>query len=695
MDCILKIHNNPDRTQECIRAVFKSDFQRVASDPGGGGGGTVISVQAGEYYVFKENFVCNSLQEQFLRYADAAWQSRPQFPFIDALTTGILIIMRKDRRLVTAESNKGVPFNKDKDKDIKKTLSQWGLLETVKKSRRRKTHKEYTRCVTVDCVEYTVKINTRSRVTYIYFNMTPDSKLPELLCSYNRNIKQELNNILNMISLLNDTNPGHFQLEYTNRINQSTMSMISLLNDYNDYYVIRTHPERITLKPVNVSVANLVANAVSIIKTKYDFNVVFQLKIHKNISSVSVDRNKLLQLILNVISNGLQTGTISTYVISCKKVDSAVSFTHSYVSGQPLSGSPGVYGVFAIQLIKVLSGTLVTDTAEEIVYSIPVSSPVYDSSNSSDSVETVESIDISGSSIYICMPPTDVRRDLVSGILTDARLPFSVFGNVVELTYYVSMLTPRSKGVHNIIITTATKWTMRQKTNYDFIYLSQPGNDNSDIHYIDKGSSDLRTNLLNSIQGCIHKYRETSIGDSPLVCKSDPGSCGAPRVLIVDDHSIHRKTIESILRKMGILKVDTASDYDTGMAAVMRSIRNNKIYSVVLIDLYMPIPGDPVVLGDPVPSETNKRYSLVLSPKKRGSHTSHTLSSASGPVSVVPPLVYSTISGIRLATKIRESSAYSNVKLIGLTHDDTQNTEPFDCVLTKPVSMQDLQSVLT
>lgn len=726
MDCILKIKDNPD--PECIRGCIQEVFKNELFDPGD----TVYNVSSeckltsyNTTYFFRSPVTCTPLQEQFLKYATAVSREvRCGIAFINAIQTGILVISRTARRFTVVESNKAT-FPLFEFTDLKKALQEWGIIDAVKKSRRDK--KEFTTSVTVDCVEYSVTINTERggtppKRTYIYFNKTSDSKLPELLCAYNRNIKQELNNILNMVSLIHDTNPGHFQLEYTNRINQSTMTMISLLNDYNDYYVIKTHPERILLNPVTVSVANLVSNAVSIIKTKYNFNVTFQLRIHKGISSVSVDRNKLLQLILNVISNGLNAGggsDSSVYVIACKKVESSVLFTHTYTTGHTLIDSPGVYGVFALQLIKTFHGKLISDLPNETVYSIPVAPPVYDSSNSSDSVETVETIDVSGASIYLCMPPTDQRRDQVSGILTEARIPFLVFGNVVELTYYVSMLTPRSKGVHNIIITTATRWTMRQKTNYDFIYLSSPdASVEGDVECVPI----TKVGILNSIQKCILSYnnggndqipvlptvitptdtnKDQSVSFIPantIVCKSDPGctSKRVPRVLIVDDHSIHRKTIESILRKMGVTKVDTASDYDTGVSAITKSVRNNKIYTAILIDLYMPLHPPHPPQYPPQHTERNKRFSMnVQGSKKSGSGFLDRLSSTSGPVSADPLSGSGSGSGIRLAGKIQSLPAYTSVTLVGLTNAE-YDTPPagFTCTLSKPVSMQDLQPII-
>jgi len=500
------------------------------------------------------------------RISDVERTSGERIPFVDAISTGILVIAKRNDTYYVHQTNKQDIHTAT---DIVTYLKEIHIYKYFRRSR-----KERCTCsvdIVISNVDYNVVLNTLHSKTYIYFNVIQDTKLTELLCTYNRNIKHELGNILNQVSLIHDVvtiqNDSPL-LEYTNCINRSTVDMISLLNDYNDYYNIKMHPERISLNMTTVSIKGLLDYAIGIIKTKTHHNYTFKIRVHKAITTVSVDKNKLLQLILSVISNGIfasgPPADAERYTIKCSRLRDCIVFAHSHASRVSLKDGDGVHGVFALKLISILGGSLIEDSATKTVYSIPVQSP--DELSSADSFDTF-TFDSENNVVYVCIPPSDKCRDTACLVLTDANIPFHTFDNVVSLMYHISMLPRESKRIHIIIITNMTKWAARQKSSYSFVYIND-------------------TCIKSTIYAGLVAYTSKSNANA-LVSMSEPGRMPPPRVLIIDSHAIHRKTIESILRKLGIFKIETAFDYVSALDAINRSDKLRKPFTIIFIDILL------------------------------------------------------------------------------------------------------------
>lgn len=251
----------------------------------------------------------------------------PKIPFAETIATGILVIAKRGNAYYVYQTNKhDIPTG-----NVIEYLKEIHLYKYFRRSRKCKEDRVCSVNLNMSGVEYNIVLNTKHSKTYIYFNVIPDTKLTELLCSYNKNIKHELESILNQVSLIHDVvtipRSSGSVLEYTNRINKATVDMISLLNDYNDYYTIKTHPERISLNVTNVSIKSLLDYAIGIIKTKSGDRCNFKIRVHKDITYVSVDKNKLLQLILCVINN---SGNTELNIIILLNVTRCVTMSYSH-----------------------------------------------------------------------------------------------------------------------------------------------------------------------------------------------------------------------------------------------------------------------------------------------------------------------------------------------------------------------------
>jgi len=130
-----------------------------------------------------------------------------------------------------------------------------------------------------------------------------------------------LSNIFGILSIFDESKLGKTEKEYLAILKKSCYDIIGTMNDIMD--IVNSSKGKLKLVLEKTNLNNLLHDCYSIVeKDIKDKNLTFKIKVNKDVpDTILVDRNKLKQILINMIINSVQHTNIGSIIINVSLYD--------------------------------------------------------------------------------------------------------------------------------------------------------------------------------------------------------------------------------------------------------------------------------------------------------------------------------------------------------------------------------------
>lgn len=466
-----------------------------------------------------------------------------------------------------------------------------------------------------------------------------------ILLNISHQIRTQLNGIIGMLTLLEDTNLSTNQIDYISMVKECSFNLITIINDILDFSKLQNND--ITLNHKSVNIKECINNVNDIILPKiYEKGLKYYFKINDNIPQyIMIDSFRLNQIILNILTNSVKftdQGKISlniypisidTFIFLKNKyniINNNTNYNKLFIrfdiidTGQGInksdynklfkyfnnlnktSGSSNGTGLgltICKKLVELMNGIIWLEDSNlnkgstfSFVISVNNSQNLNLINNNIESIKYIDHPIIDESilqNLSILIIDDNLHdRILLTNILTNWGMKTYTFSNCEEALYY-SELYKLDIGLVNISMpkingsTFAIKLKEQNNSlNNNIPLIALSSTDNKTITNINHFKSILlkpikENDLKIKIISVIKPSESNKISKNNIVI--DEYYKNSIKILIVDDNLVNLKILEKFLEKLGYNNTTTA---ENGEQSINLFIEYN--FDIIFMDIIMP-----------------------------------------------------------------------------------------------------------
>lgn len=431
-------------------------------------------------------------------------------------------------------------------------------------------------------------------------------------------IRTPLNGIIGMITILSDTKLTADQRDCLDTMNECGLQLMSVVNDVLDYS--KLNGGQITLEKDIYNIYDIIDGCVNIINLKadkkgLDINMIIDKKIP---TFIIVDKNRLAQILINILSNAVtftDKGNITIYAkllekkkengefCNCKIefsikdtgigipksklntiFESFVQVNNDEVSHQQSGAGLGL--AICKSLVTLMNGDIKVDSILDVgsVFSFTIEC---DTTDSNSYIEKYKEY-LKDKKILV-VDDNEINRKIIFDILIKFGVLVIVSNSARDALMYI-----RGNFQFDLCITDIRMPEMngyeladeiKRLTNIPILGLSSINDVKRNIHSLDRliKKPVREFKLIYEIYNLLVKEKQLPLISPSIINNDTKELANQKSILVVDDNSTNIKVCESYLQKIGCKNIHTAlSGYDG-----IEKLENNKI-DILLLDIKMP-----------------------------------------------------------------------------------------------------------
>lgn len=136
-------------------------------------------------------------------------------------------------------------------------------------------------------------------ITELRFDVTSIDRL-NMLSKMNHTIKEPMNNIISIITLLQDTKLNQEQKEYFTMLNKTSIALVTVLNDVSDF--LKTSSGNIKISKDKMNLIHIIENVKDImLYTLETRKVSYEYSVQEKVMNIISDKNKIKQILVYLL----------------------------------------------------------------------------------------------------------------------------------------------------------------------------------------------------------------------------------------------------------------------------------------------------------------------------------------------------------------------------------------------------------
>ena len=440
--------------------------------------------------------------------------------------------------------------------------------------------------------------------------------------SLSHEIKNPINGIIGFQQLLFRTDLSFIQKQYVTSMNNCCLQLVQIINDILDFSKLSSG--KMTVSPECFSLFNLKKDVDDILGQRLiEKKQLFTYRLEENIPEyIVVDKQKLLQVIINLISNAHKftnvEGSIELYIenIQNKNLkfsvkDSGIGIKHEDISKlfntfiqinqSTIKSGTGLGLTISKKIVELLGGSFLP---VESIYGAGSTFSFIIPYKQVESYEKEIEKDIKKlkNKTVLVVDDNAENRILISELLFEWEMKPVVCSSPLEaLRYVIGNRYNFSVGLIDICMPVMTgielaKQIKEEKPLFPLIALSSLDSFVDTTHFefkLDKPINKLQ--LFNCIFKIVNKKElecNYLSADSDSDSNSDLSSISSfdkdIKILVAEDFIYNQDVITAMLSNIGYKNVTIANDGKEAISCIETSFENNNLFDIIILDLKMP-----------------------------------------------------------------------------------------------------------